>query len=134
MIIKKTWLRLTLAALLALGASRSALASGLTDIKTVFVVMMENHDWSTILDTNYCPYIDNTLLPRSSFCTQYYNPPTLHPSLPNYLWLEAGTNFGITGTDYVPSGYPPITTTNHLVTLLKNAGVSWKSYQEGIPG
>jgi len=124
---------LAVTALLAFGARLTAIAGGLSDIKTVFVIMMENHDWSAILDTNYCPYIDGTLVPRSSFCTQYYNPPALHPSLPNYLWLEAGTNFGIT-TDNLPSAFPAITTTNHLVTLLKNAGVSWKSYQEGIPG
>src|SRR5260221_13950888 len=130
---KKFWLTPALATLLALETSLPALAGGLQDIKTVFVLMMENHDWSTILDVNYCPYIVNSLVPRSSFCTQYYNPPTLHPSLPNYLWLEAGTNFGIT-TDNVPSAFPAISTTNHLVTLLKNAGVSWKSYQEGIPG
>src|SRR5580765_376875 len=117
MIPKRTWPKLTLAALLAAGVSLTAFAGGLTDIKTVFVVMMENHDWSAILDTNYCPYVVNTLLPRSSFCTQYYNPPTLHPSLPNYLWLEAGTNFGIT-SDALPSAFPAITTTNHLVTLL----------------
>ncbi len=133
MSIKKLWLMPALAVFIAFGPKPSAFASGLQDIKTVFVVMMENHDWSTILDINYCPYVINSLLPRSSFCTQYYNPPTLHPSLPNYLWLEAGTNFGIT-SDAIPSAFPAITTTNHLVTLLKNAGVSWRTYQEGIPG
>src|SRR5229473_2250552 len=129
---KKFWLTPALATLLALETSLPALAGGLQDIKTVFVLMMENHDWSTILDVNYCPYIVNSLVPRSSFCTQYFNPPALHPSLPNYLWLEAGTNFGIT-SDLTPSTAHQ-NTTNHLVTLLKNAGISWRAYQEDICG
>jgi hypothetical protein len=72
------------------------------------------------------------LLPQASFAQQYYNPPSNHPSEPNYLWLEAGTNFGI----YNDNG-PYInhqSTTMHLVTLLSNAGFTWKAYQEGIDG
>src|SRR5439155_10256095 len=68
----------------------------------------------------------------SSFCAQYFNPRGLHPSLPNYLWLEAGTNFGIRDDNDPSSNHQR--TTNHLVTLLKNAGVTWKAYQEDISG
>src|SRR5947207_13406797 len=65
------------------------------NVKTVFVVVMENHNWSQFRGAANAPYINNTLLPQASHAEQYYNPPSLHPSLPNYLWLEAGTNFGI---------------------------------------
>ena len=102
-------------------------------IQTVFVIPMENLNWSSILsNTANAPYINNTLLPMASHAEQYYNPPGLHPSLPNYLWLEAGTNFGIT-SDLLPSSAHQ-STTNHLVTLLKNAGISWRSYDEDING
>src|SRR5207237_1950116 len=67
-------------------------------------------------------------LPMASHCEQYYTPPGLHPSEPNYLWLEAGTNFGILDD----SATNRISSTNHLVTLLNNAGISWKSYQENM--
>src|SRR5207248_11481396 len=50
----------------------------------------------------------------------------------NYLWLEAGTNFGVLDDD-IPSAHRQ-STSMHLVTLLRNAGVSWKAYQEDIPG
>jgi phospholipase C len=64
--------------------------------------------------------------------SRYYNPPNLHPSLPNYLWLEAGTNFGL---DDVRSVWAHSQSTRqHLVTLLKNAGISWKSYAEEATG
>jgi phosphatidylinositol-3-phosphatase len=102
------------------------------NIRTVFIVMMANENWASISGNAAAPYINNGLLPMSSYALQYYNPPGNHPDLPNYLWLEAGTNFGITA-DGPPSTYSQ-TTTNHLVTLLKNAGISWTSYQEDIGG
>lgn len=101
-------------------------------VQTVFIILMENHNWSSIKGSASAPYINNTLLPMASYCEQYKNPTALHPSLPNYLWLEAGTNFGILN-DNAPSVNHQ-NTTNHFVTLLKRANVSWKSYQEGISG
>jgi phosphatidylinositol-3-phosphatase len=101
-------------------------------LRTVFLIMMENHNWSDIKQNSSAPYINQTLLPVSSYAEQYYNPPGIHPSEPNYLWLEAGTNFGVT-TDDEPSVNHQHTT-QHFVTLLDQAGISWKSYQEDIDG
>src|SRR5579864_3991311 len=69
-------------------------------IKTVFIILMENHNWTgngslNIKGNPEAPYINSTLLPMASYANNYNNPPGNHPSLPNYLWLEAGTNFGI---------------------------------------
>lgn len=100
--------------------------------RSVFLVMMENHNWSDIKGSSSAPYINKTLLPMASSAEQYYNPPGIHPSEPNYLWLEAGTNFGILD-DFDPS-FNHQNTPLHLVTLLDKAGISWKSYQEGISG
>src|SRR5438046_121607 len=63
--------------------------------RTVFLILMENHNWSQIKGSPSAPYINGVLLPMASYAEQYYNPRRIHPSLPNYLWLEAGTNFGI---------------------------------------
>src|SRR6266702_2418612 len=101
-------------------------------IKTVFIILMENHNWSQIKGVAGAPYINNTLLAIGSHAEQYYNPPGIHPSEPNYLWLEAGTNFGITNDNDPSSNHQ--STTMHLVTLLKNANISWKAYQEDISG
>src|SRR2546428_14097487 len=95
------------------------------NVKKVFVIVMENRNWSQVHGAANAPYINNTLLPQASHAEQYYNPPRLHPSLPNYLWLEAGTNFSILNDNHQ-------STTAHLVTQLKNAGISWKTYQEDI--
>jgi len=52
--------------------------------------------WSPDLKGNpLAPYINGTLLNTSAHAEQYFNPPGNHPSQPNYLWLEAGTNFGV---------------------------------------
>jgi hypothetical protein len=116
-----------------LGLSATAAAQLANDqINTVFIILMENHDWSQIKDSPQAPYINDTLLPMSSYAEQYFNPPGIHPSLPNYLWLEAGDNFGIFN-DAVPAVNHQ-STTSHLVSLLENAGLTWKSYQEDITG
>src|SRR4051812_44380856 len=104
----------------------------LTNVKTVFVILMENHNWSDIKGSPSAPYTNNTLLAMASHAEQYFNPPGIHPSLPNYLWLEAGTNFGITNDNAPSSNHQ--STVSHFSTQLKNAGISWKTYQENISG
>jgi hypothetical protein len=108
----------------------SAHAASLPPIRTVFVIVMENESLSSIKGSTNAPYINNVLLPQASHCEQYYA--IGHPSLPNYLWLEAGTNFGIANDNPPSSNHQA--TANHLVRLLNNAGVSWKTYQENISG
>ena len=98
---------------------------------------MENRNWSSILGSSQAPYINHTLLPQSSYATQYYNPPGNHPSLPNYLWLEAGTNCfpgpGCIHSDLAPKSYR-IHSTAHLTALMTRAGISWRNYSENISG
>ncbi len=118
--------------LLFLLSIRALLAQPSGPIRTVFVILMENHTWADVGGNPAAPYINGTLLPMGSHALQYRNPPGVHPSLPNYLWLEAGTDFGIQD-DHAPR-INQQQTAAHLVTLLRNAGISWKSYQESIPG
>ncbi len=93
---------------------------------------MENHNWADVKNSPSAPYMNGTLVPAGAHAEQYFNPPGIHPSEPNYLWLEAGTSFGITN-DALPSTNHQ-STTQHLVTLLNDAGISWTSYQEDIVG
>lgn len=101
-------------------------------IQTVWIIVMENHAWSQIAGSSSAPYINGTLLAEGAHAENYYNPTGNHPSEPNYLWLEAGDNLGVTN-DGAPSSNHQ-STTDHLVTYLEKAGISWKSYQEGISG
>ena len=111
----------------------------MSSVKTVWVILMENHNWTgnnagakfgapDLKDNPQAPYINGPLLETSAHAEQYYNPPDNHPSQPNYIWLEAGTNFGVLA-DTQP-GDPQISTHKHLVRLLEDAGISWKAYAE----
>src|SRR5262249_51850674 len=113
-------------------SSGVTIVPGSTRIQTIFLIVMENHDWAEIHGRPAAPYVNDTLLPAASRAEQYFNPPGLHPSEPNYLWLEAGRSFGVDNDD--PPARNHQTSRDHLVTQLEIAGIPWTSYQEGIDG
>jgi hypothetical protein len=154
----------TLACLAALGGT-SVKAQ---EIKTVFVIAMENHNWTQpanqftggiqqISQNPNAPFINSlvngtavavingsevNISQQVAFATAYHNVlstpsgnnPDIHPSEPNYLWQEAGSNFGVLNDNdpFSASGGTNQNTSLHLVTLLTQAGKTWKSYQEDI--
>src|SRR5438552_18623352 len=89
--------RITVAAALlfiAVAASSAQTVTPWSNLQTVFVIVLENHNWSEIKGNPSAPYI-NSLLPRFDHAERYFNPPVLHPSLPNCICLEAVPNFRI---------------------------------------
>jgi phosphatidylinositol-3-phosphatase len=101
-------------------------------IENVFIIMMENHNATSIYGSADAPYINNTLLAAGAHATQYNT--HVHPSETNYLWLEAGDNLGVTDDNDPTSAGNEQTTTDHLTTQLTHANISWKSYVETIDG
>ena len=102
-------------------------------IQNVFLIVMENHNWSDVHGNPSAPYVNDTLLTMGAHAENYFdNPSAAHPSEPNYVWLEAGDNLGIADDDDPDMNNR--TTHMHLTSLLNFANVSWKSYQEGIDG
>jgi hypothetical protein len=101
-------------------------------IQNVFMILMENHNWSELSTSPSAPYIQS-LLAGGAHCEQYYNPPGMHPSEPNYIWLEAGDNFGFTTDDDPDPATHHISSTQHLASLLDAAGLSWRAYEEDMP-
>ncbi|MBI3782112.1 MAG: phosphoesterase [Deltaproteobacteria bacterium] len=103
-------------------------------IRTVFLIVMENKAWSEVKGSTKAPYINDALLPMSSYAEDYRGAKdgNLHPSEPNYIWLEAGDNLGITSDDDPDKNHRA--ETDHFVNLLEEHGVSWRSYQEDISG
>lgn len=102
--------------------------SSLSNIKHIFVVVMENKRYEDIWGSASAPYIN-------SLGTQYaraanYRALT-YPSLPNYLQLFAGTSGGIT-TDCSPSDSCHLNARN-LGDSLDARGLSWKAYMESMP-
>ncbi len=136
-------LRKALAAVLLLMSSLAAHAQ-MSKVQTVWIILMENHNWTgnsalspSAISNNgdpdlkrspLAPFINTQLIQTSAHAEQYFNPPGNHPSQPNYWWLEAGTNFGVLA-DTQP-GDPQLYSEAHLVRLLENAGITWKAYAE----
>jgi hypothetical protein len=58
----------------------------------VFLIMMENHGYSQIIDNPNAPFI-NQLAKSANLATNYYG--VGHPSLTNYLEVVGGSNFGV---------------------------------------
>ena len=63
-------------------ASSAQTVTPWSNLQTVFIIVLENHDWSEIKGNPSAPYI-NSLLSRFAHAERYFNPPGLHPSLPN---------------------------------------------------
>jgi phosphatidylinositol-3-phosphatase len=119
-------------------------------VKKVFVIAMENHNWTQpstqtspqqIFQNPATPFINSLVNGTSGISDQvayangYINSGIgVHPSEPNYIWAEAGTNFGVTSdADPYSMTCSPQTvqsTTQHLSTFLTINKKAWKSYQE----
>jgi hypothetical protein len=86
------------------------------------------------------PYLNSLVTPGNpnaaqvSYATAYYSAAQgEHPSEPNYIWSEAGTDFGIhTDNDPSTNWGNLFSTTNHLCSQLNTAGIPWASYQEDL--
>lgn len=101
---------------------------GLSDIKHVFVVVMENHSYDDIWGSQSAPYI--TSLGNSYARATNYHALT-YPSLPNYLDMYAGSNYSIT-TDCLPSDSCHIDAVS-LADNLEAKDLTWKGYMEAMP-
>src|SRR5581483_2630428 len=106
---------------LARPPAQGASAGTPSGISTVFLIVMENHDWSTIKGSSSAPYLNSLLSrPDAAYAGNYHNVPpgsSLHPSEPNYLWLEGATNVypdHTFTTDSSPSASNSTTSAKHL--------------------
>lgn len=121
----------------------------LRQIKTIFVIALENHNWTQINPEGHpqqifrnpaAPYVNSLTTPGSSnavevsYATHYYSVARgAHPSEINYIWSEAGTEFGV-HTDNDPSIASKNLFSNvvHLSGQLTAAGIPWRSYQQDL--
>jgi hypothetical protein len=119
------------------------------NLGNIFYIDMENHNLtqpSSVTDPAQlwgnpaAPYLNSLMTPgnpdaaQTSWASNYFNAaPGNHPSLPNYLWQEAGSNFGVfnDNTPFGPGGANQGNAPS-LSGLLQAKGISWKSYQEDI--
>ncbi len=130
---------LALGAVIILTASTAQAASTIGD---VFYIAMENHNWTQpssvtsihqVQGNSAAPYINSLVTPGNpnaamvSYASNYTNVPGIHPSEPNYVWMEAGKSGPLNDSQPYPNN---IVSGPNLSGVLQSKGVSWKSYQE----
>jgi hypothetical protein len=141
---------LNLALLFTAAFAAHARAASIGD---VFVIAEENHNFTQptsdmspeqLFGNPAAPYLNSLITPGNpnaqdvSYASNYTNTGNgVHPSEPNYLWAEAGTNYNsATGTTVLSDNDPSagsgniFTNTPHLTALMNAAGISWQNYQE----
>jgi hypothetical protein len=89
-------LSMTLTATMAI-AEEGSVPKGVPHLDHVFFIMMENHGYSQIVNNPNAPYI-NQLAKSANAATNYFA--IAHPSLPNYLEVVGGSNFGVHDDNY----------------------------------
>jgi len=100
--------------LLALALANTAFAAegsaprGIKRLDHVFLIMMENHSYSQIINNPDAPFV-NAYVKSTNTAKNYFA--VAHPSLTNYLEIAGGSNFGVQ-TDNSPDWHDLNCTTN----------------------
>lgn len=130
MSIRGRLIRLGVGAMLIAGMAMpaaQALAEGGHDagLDHVFVIMLENHSQSSVIDDVNAPYI-TSLAHTYGMASNYYG--VTHPSLPNYVAAISGSNWFVNDDN-------PANRFDHtnLVDQLEAHGKSWGAYMESMP-
>lgn len=89
-------------------AAEGPMPHGVPRIDHVFLIMMENHGYSQIINNPNAPFI-NKYATQANLGTNYFA--VAHPSLTNYLEIAGGSNFGVL-TDNYPDWHSTACTTN----------------------
>jgi phospholipase C len=98
-------------------------------LKHVFVIMMENTQYSALLSPSnpHTKFIQQLAATRG-LATHYFG--VTHVSLPNYIATTSGSNWGSNSDD---TAQAPFFNHENLVDQFEAANVSWKAYMENLP-
>jgi phosphatidylinositol-3-phosphatase len=90
----------------------------------VFVVVLENQDYASVVGNSAMPYL-NSLAQRYGLATQYFA--NTHPSIGNYFMMTTGQ---IISND---DGFAGSVDADNVVRVLTAAGKTWKVYAQSLP-
>lgn len=92
---------------------------------SIFVIVIENHGYSQTIGNANLPYL-NQLASSYALCSAYTT--RVHPSLPNYLIMTSGQDWGIRDDAYhlIDSGG------QDLFAQMTAAGVPWRAYAQSM--
>jgi hypothetical protein len=133
--------------LTAIGFALSPASAG--TIQTVFVVAMENHNFTQptglstspeqLLGNPAASYLNSLVTPGNANAqyVSYFSNMTnvgvgIHPSEPNYIWQDGGSNFGVASDADPSAAAHNIIGATSFTGQLSQHGTSWNSYQEDV--
>jgi phosphatidylinositol-3-phosphatase len=137
---------------LALGLVTATALSGpafAAPIQTVFTIALENHNFTQLttppgepqqlLGNPAAPYLNSLVTQGNpnaanvSYFSQMTNvAPGVHPSEPNYIWQNGGSNFGVFSDADPSAAVGNIITAPSFTGQLTKKGITWNSYQEDV--
>ncbi len=94
-----------------------------TNFQHVFLIVMENNSYSSLMGNADAPWINNTA-GNNIVATNYYG--VAHPSEPNYIALTSGSTQGVTSDVDVTLNAP------NIVDQLEAHGKTWRAYMQGL--
>ncbi|MGI8421725.1 MAG: alkaline phosphatase family protein [Gaiellaceae bacterium] len=123
-LLRGALLALVAALVLAASAGASTIRQR-SHMQHVFVIMLENHSQSGVIDDANAPYI-TSLAHTYGMAENYYG--VTHPSLPNYVAAISGSNWS--ANDDNPDRRFDHT---NLVDQLEQKKIGWGAYMESMP-
>jgi phosphatidylinositol-3-phosphatase len=99
----------------------SAALAQVPQSKHVIIVAEENHSYSSFTSSSM-PYL-YSLASKYGLASNFYA--NTHPSIGNYFMVTTG--------QVITDGYMTTVTADNIVRHLLTAGLTWKSYAQGLP-
>ncbi len=136
--LRKLLRRAALAATAVLAPVAAADAdAGVKKFDHVYLIVLENHDFDEALHSGSSPFLEQ-LSRTQGLATRYFG--VTHPSLPNYLAMIGGDDFGVSddnascfASDLAPRQPCHSIEGDSLVDQLEAAGLAFALYAEGLP-
>jgi phosphatidylinositol-3-phosphatase len=110
----------------ALSASAAGGSTNRSDLKNyqhVFVIMMENTGFDSLIGNSNAPWI-NMAAQTNGLATNYFG--VTHPSQPNYIAATSGSTNGVPDDNDITVNVP------NIVDQLETHGKTWKAYMQSL--
>ncbi len=104
-------------------ATRDTNNSGIDNFQHVFVIMMENTSYTSLIGNPHAPFINSTAT-NYGLATNYFG--VTHPSQPNYIAATSGSTNGVTNDNDTTINVP------NIVDQLETHGKTWKAYMQSL--
>jgi phosphatidylinositol-3-phosphatase len=103
--------------------TRDASNSSIDNFQHVFVIMMENTSFTSLIGNSNAPFINSTAK-KFGFAKNYFG--VAHPSQPNYIAATSGSTNGVIDDSDVT-----VNATN-IVDQIEGSGRTWKGYMQSL--